>query len=87
MPKQISIQEIEAIWEKHGNPAWSKCIPQVKQFIEAMPLGDLPHNQQLAIVQAASCMAARSYRLGFKIGAAVGAMHQDKRPRIITSLN
>jgi len=79
--------QVNELWEKFGNQAWAKCIPQVREVLNELELSDdIPPEQALAIVQTASRAAARAYRLGFKIGCCLGE-REAKKVKIITSLN
>jgi hypothetical protein len=80
-------EQATELWTKHGELAWKKCIPHVREILNSLPLSDdIPPEQALAIVQIASVAAVRAYRLGFKIGAAVSE-RETKKVKIITNLN
>jgi len=76
------------LWQQYGYVSWAKCIPQVRNMLEDMPFSpEMPLDQCRSIVQAASLVAARAYRLGFKIGTAVGEKEVKSKSRIITPDN
>jgi len=82
--------QVNELWEKFGNQAWAKCIPQVREVLNEILLhghgGSVPPEVLQTIVSSAARAAARAYRLGFKIGCCLGE-REAKKVKIITSLN
>lgn len=85
----MNIEHVNSIWDKYGNQAWAKCIPQIREMLGGILTNDeIPEEQKLPIIRAASLAAARAYRLGFKIGSCVGEREaaEASKVKIITDL-